>query len=709
MYSVSDAYRAAMKQPVQRFRMTGKVGRVSFTDDNILSGSFSITNQCSDDSSVQIGQVYIGELDVTLMNLQIPRYSWKGQEIAPIFGMRLADGSFEDVPLGVFTIDSAKHTASGVVIKAYDHMAKFDKNCSVTSINGTAYNLMLTACTACGLSLGTTSEAFAAMANGSDELSLYSESDIETWRDFVSWVAASIAANVYAGRDGKIYVRAYDQSVVDEIDTEHRFMGCEFSDFSTRYTGLSVVNIDAKCTSYYALDTDDGLTYNIGSDPFLQYGVEEKKDAQRKAILTALSKVDYVPFKAELIGNPAYDLMDVFRFTDGLADKDKLFCMTKFTFQYNKSFTMQGVGQDPALASAKSKTDKNLQGILSSNENQDYIRYYDYQNAADYDIADTAKAKIIDIRYVTVKDTHIDFHAEIKLTLDTTETEAEEIISDTDAVMVVTYYLNGEEVKDYVPVEMLPDGTHLLHLLFTWNSTANLTGNFEVWLSMAGGSCHIARGDARAYMAGQGLAGSGAWDGTISVYDTVPEMNLFPVYRSFDASVTVGLLSPETTGYSDIVPSMQLSSVLQPIAANIGAVKFLHRFDTEHLDTITYSSDAIEVKDGAWKLKDGVTLAELVTSDCTADQILSVTSNCDSNNVNFLASFDHGSTWWEYANGWITPDTTKESYGMFAPAMKEITKKQWAEKLNGSIQLKAIIHEKGTLTDIQIFTKEVEE
>ena len=709
MYAVSEQYKAAMKQPVQRFRMTGKVGRASFTDDNILSGSFSITNQCSDDSSVQIGQVYIGELDVTLMNVNIARYSWKGQEIAPVFGMHLSDGTYEDVPLGIFTIDSAKHTASGVVIKAYDHMAKFDKNCSVTSINGTAYNLMLTACTACGLSLGTTSEEFAAMANGSDELSLYSESDIETWRDFVSWVAVSIAANVYAGRDGKIYVRAYDQVVVDELDTAHRFAGCEFSDFTTRYTGLSVVNLAGKTTSYYALDPDDGLTYNIGSDPFLQYGVDEKKDAQRNAILTALSQVDYVPFKAELIGNPAYDLMDVFRFSDGLADKGKLFCMTKFTFSYNKSFTMQGVGQDPALASAKSKTDKNLQGILSSNENQDYIRYYDYQNAADYDIADTAKAKIIDIRYITVKDTHIDFHAEIKLTLDTTETEAEGLLSDTDAVMTVTYYLNGEEVKDYVPVETLPDGTHLLHLLFTWNSTANLTGNFEVWLSMAGGSCHISRGDARAYMAGQGLAGNGAWDGTVTVYDTLPGMNLFPVCRGVDTSVDFSLFSPGTYGYSDIVPSMSLTSVVQPIAGTIGPVKFLHRFDTEHLDAVTYNTDEIEVKDGVWKLKDGVTIAELVTKDCEVEQVLNAASNCDSNNVNFLASFDHGGTWWEYANGWITPDTTKESYGMFAPAMKEITKEQWAVKLTGSIQLKTIIHEKGTLTDIQIFTKEVEE
>lgn len=295
------------------------------------------------------------------------------------------------------------------------------------------------------------------------------------------------------------------------------------------------------------------------------------------------------------------------------------------------------------------------------------------------------------------------------MTLDTTETEAEGLLSDTDAVITVTYYLNGEEVRDYVPVETLPDGTHLLHLLFTWNSTANLTGNFEVWLSMAGGRCHISRGDARAYMAGQGLAGNGAWDGTVTVYDTVPGMNLFPVYRGIDTSVDFSLFSPGTYGYSDIVPSMSLTSVLRPIAGTIGTVKFLHRFDTEHLDEVTYNTDEIEVKDGVWKLKDGVTIAELVTKDCEVEQVLSAASNCDSNNVNFLASFDHGGTWWEYANGWITPDTTKESYGMFAPAMKEITKEQWAVKLTGSIQLKAIIHEKGTLTDIQIFTKEVEE
>ena len=166
MYAVSEAYKAAMKQPVQKFRMKGTVGKVAFTDENILAGSFTITNQCSDSSSVQIGQVYVGELNVTLTNVTVARYGWKDQTIAPVFGMMVSDGVYEDVPLGVFTIDSAKHTASGVVIKAYDNMAKFDRTCSVTSINGSAYNLLAAACTACGLTLGTTEAETSALANG---------------------------------------------------------------------------------------------------------------------------------------------------------------------------------------------------------------------------------------------------------------------------------------------------------------------------------------------------------------------------------------------------------------------------------------------------------------------------------------------------------------------------------------------------------------
>ena len=75
---------------------------------------------------MQIGQVYVGELDVTFLNLPLTRYSLKGMKITPSFGLMLADGSYEDVPLGVFNISEASWTMSGLVVKAYDNMSLLD-------------------------------------------------------------------------------------------------------------------------------------------------------------------------------------------------------------------------------------------------------------------------------------------------------------------------------------------------------------------------------------------------------------------------------------------------------------------------------------------------------------------------------------------------------------------------------------------------------
>ena len=108
--------------------------------------------------------------------------------------------------------------------------------------NKNTYELMTLACESCGLELGMKKRDFTAFANGHRELSLYADNDIKTWRDCVSWIAQAIGCNVLAGRDGRIVLRAYGQTVVDTIDTEHRLNGSTFDDYETRYTGLSVVN-----------------------------------------------------------------------------------------------------------------------------------------------------------------------------------------------------------------------------------------------------------------------------------------------------------------------------------------------------------------------------------------------------------------------------------------------------------------------------------
>lgn len=708
MYSVSDQYKTAMKQPVQRFRMTGTAGDLSFSDENILSGSFHLTNQCSDDTNVTIGAVYIGELKVTFMKMPFVRQTLDDMAISPSLGLLLPDHTYEDIPLGIFHVSEANWGESGVEITAYDNMARFDKTIQIDNGSKQIYDFLLAATNACGVPLGMEKSEVEALPNGTEEFSVYPENDMETWRDLISWCAMTTGTFATIDRKGALVLKLYNADPVDTIDVSHRFSGGKFSDFITRYTGLSIVNIADQATKYYSLMPDDGLTFNMGQNPLMQYGLAEVTERQRLAVLNAMQTISYVPMGISMIGSPVYDLGDVLLFTGGIAGTSSKSCITKYDWTYNGSYKATCVGQNPALVSAKSKVDKNIAGLLSTT-NSDSIYYYSYVNAEEITIGDGNKGKIIDLKYATQKATYIEFHAEIKLRIDTTETATDNLVTNTDGIVTVTYYMNGEEIKDYYPVETLQDGTHLLHLQYIWKSTANLMGNFAVWISMSGASLFIDEGNARAYLVGQGLAGEGAWDGTISPEDEVTPSDLSIIRRTYTDAVSIAMIEQNNAGISDDVPAISLSSILRGISGSVGNVKFLYRYDVLHDSVMTYDHDKIEISGSSWKLKDTTSTEEIESPDEEASEILSVSADCDSNNVNFLASFDHGVTWWSYENGWTLPDTTKESYGMFGPAMKEITKEQWAEKLSGSIKIKAIIHKEGTLTDIQIFLKEVSE
>lgn len=595
MYGVSDAYKTAMHQAVQKFRLTGTVGTTDFTDENILAGSFSITNQCCGNNEVQIGQVYVGELDATFLNLPLTRYSLKRMKITTSFGLMLEDGSYEDVPLGVFNISEASWTMSGLVVKAYDNMSLLDKKCNTRQTTGTAYEMALLATEACGLTLGTTEAEFRTFANGTETFSLYAESDIETWRDFISWVAQTVGCNAMAGRDGSIIFRSYGQTVVDTLDEEHRFEGASFSDFETKYTGLSCVNLADQTTKYYHVENDDALVYNLGTNPLMQYGVDETKDALRTNVLTALQQIDYVPFKVTLIGNPAYDLMDVFSFSGGIADKNKLFCMTKYNFKYNGGYEMEGVGENPALASAKSKTDKNISGLLAQVE-QGKLGITTFTNASAYAIA-TDDVKVISIQFATSEANHMQFFGQIivdvkadavnrssnaagtivvPIPATTSGSSGSEESSGTDtgsdnsggsssetteetgtttdvsvevnlpvswtedgqAVCYVTFELNDTKIEIHHPAETWHSGKHTFLLYYPIEDvTANYTNTFNVYLRMSGGIGNIEIGGIVASISGQAMAAQEAWDGRLEFGESV---------RYFD----IGRNSLKAVGYS---------------------------------------------------------------------------------------------------------------------------------------------------------------
>lgn len=697
MYQVSEAYKKAMKEPVHRFLIGGSISNTPFFDRNVLKGSFSITNQCSDDSEMKIGQVYVGELNATFVNLNVERYSLQNKLIKPTFSRKTADG-YETIPLGVFKVSEASWTSSGIVIKAYDNMAELDKGCDVNSANGTPYELALLACKSCKLELGTTKEEFKKFANGIENLSMVAENDIETWRDFISWVAQTCACFVTADRFGKIVFRAYGDTVVDTIDSKHRFTGASFSDFETRYTGLSCVNIGDKTTSYYGMEVDDALTYNLGSNPFLQYGVDDAKEEMRRAILHSLQNICYVPFKASMIGDPVYDLGDVLSMSEGIADGSKLYCITKYTFNYNGKYEVQGVGKNPAIANAKSKTDKNIAGLLNQDD-ENLIHFTIFTNTGPVVVEDKSNQSVFSMRFIATKTTHVALDMEILLNVETTEEGEEYQWVEHDAVAKVHYYIDGAEIDLRKPVETWQDGQHILTLRYDLQAVDAAIHTWDVWIEMQGGSATIDTYGIHAVAMGQGLAAESDWDGTITASDEVDRYT-FSLIRNFTDSASTTLNTPARAVPVDILARFDFTNMFGRIADNNRSYGDMTTF-TPYVNASRVMTDADYNNTTGWQgtgeIKKG-TNKMLTTTD-----VYGVTSvETASQNTVFYASFDSGSTWVGWTSeGWIENVTMikKEIEAVPESAWKQYDKVRFRVLLEGGATLYALHLYGGTLHD----------
>ena len=594
MYQVSEEYLKQTKRKVQTFRLAGTVNKIAFTNHDILRGSFTITNQCSEQNDVKIGSVYIGELKCTFKpDLQVP--DWTNAQIIVSEGLLIGGTAWEDVPLGVYTVSEANDTEYGVDITAYDNMARFNRSCTVDITIGTPYELLTLACTTCEVELGLTQADVDALPNGTESLSLYTENDIETWQDFVFWVAQATGTIATMDREGKLVLRSYTQNVVDTLTNHERFTGSKFSKFETRYSGLSCVNMENNTTSYYGSDPDNYLTYNLGSNPFLQYGVDSYKEQIRRAVLDALLKIDYVPFETGCLCGAMYDLGDIIRCTDGIAP-GKLGCVMMYDYTFNKGYKITGFGSDPALASAKSKTDKNLEG-LRNNVSTNEILFFNYENASAIQIGDGESKAIIDIRFTSSVSIGVLFQAEVLL-----DATAEE-----DVIGSIEYTLNEVTIIGYIPTETWKNGKHILSLMYMLMIEENSINRWIVKLNIAGGSIAIAQGAVRAVIYGQGLVGTVEWDGFITVEEKLTQiavLDSLTVSKDLICTVVADMIDVDKNIVEEQLQTVQLDDIttvgnlLDKTEIGWGIVSWTFTTDSE----CTYSSRYVSNEGGAFRL-----------------------------------------------------------------------------------------------------------
>lgn len=555
MYSVSNKYKLDMKEPVARLSVKGTIGSETFTENNIAGGSFSITNQCVDNDEILLGAAYVGELQATFKDIDINRYEWVGKVITAYHTRYFEDNTSEDVPLGVFTVSEATWSTEGVSVTAYDNMSKLDKAAAFNATNGSPYSILRNICTSCHVTLGMTQAQVEALPNGTETLGLWAENDIETYRDMISWLAQTLCSIVLVDRQGRIYLKKYGMTPIDEVTESNRFIDASFSDFESIYSGVSVVDLQSQQTKYYGTDHDIYLTYNLGSNPFMQYGTQTTKDRMARAILNSLASLAYVPFQCTMLGDPAYDLGDVITLSGGLGDGNKRYCIQKYSYTPHNNYTAEGVGKDPEVSNARSKTDKQIQSLLN-NSDQNKIQYYFYVNSEDIEIGDGDTKPIIEVRFASLKATTVVFHAEVLLEADTTVSGIEY----NDLMGTVTYYVNSSEVLERHPVETWVDGEHILHLQYHLNLQEAMLTKFVVTLTADGGDIYIPVNGIESFIAGQGLVGTSDWMGYVDITETIPPILLGSI------SVDSEIISEDVTVSMDIPYNPTASETMGDIA-----------------------------------------------------------------------------------------------------------------------------------------------
>lgn len=565
MYNVSQAYMTAAKKPFKVRKLRGNIGPVEITDENIIQKSLIVDNRCSEGTEVKIGTAYVGQLSVVFRGLNLTG-QWSGATLTMEEGLLVAPNTYEYVPLGTYTIVEANHAEDGVHVTAYDYMRKFDKTFPASQTSGTPYELLMLCCNECGVTLAKTQQEIEALPNGDQAFSVFGENDIETYRDLIHWVSQTMCSFATMTRDGKLDIRMYGGTTVDQIGVTERWRGATFSDFATKYTGVSVVQIDKETTVYKGLEVDDGLTYNLGSNPLLQNII---LDEILENILTGLAAIRYTPFNIDKAGNPAYDLGDQVEFPGGLG-RGVTGCIMAYDYTYHAAYTIQGFGSNPALANAKSKTDKQIAGLMSRTNAQE-TQYYTFTNAGALEIGETDK-EIIHIRFGSSKSTTSIFQAEILCDVQSGE-ETETVIAN------VKYILNGNELL-YKPVETWIDGDHLLHLLYFFPIDSAQINNLSVRMNAEGGTITIPAASIQACIYGQGLAASDKWDGYIETEDNIVEVGFGTAGQGVDAiggEVTTNLQTPIVLEFSERITEVEFATtpdVVMPFGANVYINKY---------------------------------------------------------------------------------------------------------------------------------------
>ena len=530
MYHGSAAFDLANSKDIQKQKIRGTIGNLSFDGSNVLGGSMTITDQISDQADSKIGSVFIGKLTCTFLNnLTVPARSWRNKKITVEFGLCITENpdTYEYFKVGEFYVSEAKVSADGVSVTAYNAMSFFDQPLPANyTLSGSPFSISNNICQICGVPLGMTEADFRRFPNGTEPLGAYFPNDCVTYRDLIYWISVTLG--------GWATIADFGAATFENDDGTVEELG------------------------------GGGLTYQVGFDPFLQYGTEEHRTEMRMSVYLAISNIRFMPFKLQLISAPVFDLGDIVNLTGGVADgRQHIGCIQSISWTASKGLTIAGFGADPNLRNTQTEKEASNSAAQRATAASEMV-YKEFTNISPITVV-SDPAQVVNIDFTANKKTNVEMWHEFLI-------ETQLATGQTSMTIEAVYYMDGVE-QTWKPVETFTySAKHILDLHYFYYVDEPGSHTWEVFLEATGGTAAINSRDAFAVLKGQGLSNVDSWTGIIILDDDVPRFAMDISVRGFSDTVEFREYIPERIEVSENAPRPPITLGTRPFSADVSLV-----------------------------------------------------------------------------------------------------------------------------------------
>ena len=321
MITISDALNDYLNNTTRlegqyvRIDITTKEGRnYSISDDELRGGTVKIEKKSVSSSSFDIGECYINNATVTIID-KSNKYSdnFNNAEMSIFFGVRNTSlGLDEEIQLGKFIIptDTTIRKIASIQLVGDSILSKFDMPINGVTTSGKPYALVSWCCDICGVELALTEAEFNALSKNTDyTFYITEESSIETYRDVIMYVSQIIGGFATDTNDGKLTFKNYNVSNPTFNINNDTIASSKLGDSSYKLDGMTI-QFNNKVL-YIQGDNNSVYTLNLESNPLFENLDEALVVVICNNIWEQLKDLNFRSFDFQYNGNPAIECGDI--------------------------------------------------------------------------------------------------------------------------------------------------------------------------------------------------------------------------------------------------------------------------------------------------------------------------------------------------------------------------------------------------------------